>query len=122
SMRELRLAKGSILCRQGEPASPQLLVVADGEVELSLTTPDGATSLLRSLGPAGSLGNTALLADVSCEYTAVAKEDGWALTLSRQVTGCEGRGRGEFGEGREEAGGGRGGGGGEVGERGVGGV
>jgi len=94
---EARVSAGEIVCEQGQPTTPGLIIVACGKLELwRKPLRGGDPVLLRELTAGDSLGNTGLIADVHWEYTAVGKEDAWTLTIHRDDLANLLRGRAEL--------------------------
>jgi len=116
--------RNSIVCRQGEPTSATLFVVADGALGLFkaqrlepdsprsptrrsksrlrfgtlglLTEEEDLGTMLRKLLASDTMGNTALLCDTEWAYSAKALEDTWLVCLNRRDLTDALRGRREM--------------------------
>eukprot|EP00929_Paragymnodinium_shiwhaense_P021742 TRINITY_DN14103_c0_g1_i1.p1 TRINITY_DN14103_c0_g1~~TRINITY_DN14103_c0_g1_i1.p1 ORF type:complete len:1639 (+),score=459.90 TRINITY_DN14103_c0_g1_i1:68-4984(+) len=71
-------AAGSTIVQEDKPTDKKLYIVADGNVGLYR-----ADVLQRSMHVSDAIGNTALLLDKLWEYTALAVDDVWLLSISR---------------------------------------
>ena len=60
---EKRVIKGEVVCEQGEPTPACLIIVAQGSLQLTQTSPDGSSVVVRDLGVGDSLGNTGLISE-----------------------------------------------------------
>ena len=77
-----RYGTGQYVFHQGDPGHA-LVVVAEGLVKVTVTTPDGEDLILTTLGPTGVFGELALIDGGPRSASVVAAEDTTVLTLSR---------------------------------------
>lgn len=92
------VARGELVCDQGEPTNASLIVVAHGRLKAwRRSEAKGPAETIGEVHAGESLGNTtALLPDSLWQYSATALEDTWTLTIrSRELTDLL-RGREEF--------------------------
>lgn len=83
-MRHRHVERGQVLALAGEPID-QLVVVAQGRLVLSQTTPSGREQVLRTLGPGEFLGELALFASAEHEGDLVAQEPSDVCLLGRHA-------------------------------------
>ncbi len=75
--------KGAVIFSEGDPGST-LYLIEDGEVKLTILSPDGKEVILAFLGPGGFLGELALLDGGARSATAVARTPSRLLVLERE--------------------------------------
>ena len=84
SMRHRHAARGQVLAYAGDPIT-QLVVVAQGRLVLSQSTPGGREQVLRTLGPGEFLGELGLFISAVHEGDLVALEPSDVCLVSRQA-------------------------------------
>ena len=76
-------AARKVIFREGEPGD-HLLIVLEGRVKVSLTSPEGKEAILSLMGPGEALGEVALLDGEARSATVTAMEDCTCLVLWRR--------------------------------------
>jgi CRP/FNR family cyclic AMP-dependent transcriptional regulator len=80
---ELRVSKGEVIFRQGEPGH-EMFVISAGRVRLTIGS-DGHEKEVAALGPGAFFGELSLLSDEPRSATAEAMEDSTLLAIGRDV-------------------------------------
>jgi CRP/FNR family transcriptional regulator len=83
-MRHQHVERGQVIALAGEPID-RLVVVSQGRLVLSQTTPTGREQVLRTLGPGEFFGELALFSSAAYEGDLVALEPSDVCLLSRQA-------------------------------------
>lgn len=84
AMEQFTFGAGAFLCTQGE-LGETFFVLARGNVEVLIGTPDGGVESLAELSPGAAFGQMALVSDEPRMATCVAKDQVTVATLSREA-------------------------------------